>query len=99
MACGTPVVAARVSSLPEVTGDAARLVDPENVFDIARGITEVLTNDELRRDLIARGHRQAALFSWARTAREVLEVYRELGPEKRSGGGAGYNNRSSSAAR
>jgi glycosyltransferase involved in cell wall biosynthesis len=99
MTCGTPVVAARVSSLPEVTGDAARLVDPENVFDIARGIIDVLTNDELRRDLIARGYRQASLFSWRRTAREVLEVYREVGPERRTYGVAGYNSRSSSAAR
>lgn len=99
MACGTPVVAARASSLPEITGDAARLVDPENVFDIARGITDVLTDETLRKDLIARGYRQSALFSWTRTAREVLDVYREVGPERRSYGVAGYNSRSSSAAR
>ncbi len=99
MACGTPVVAARTSSLPEITGDAARLVDPENVFDIAKGIIDVLTDEELRRDLIARGYGQAALFSWTRTARQVLEVYREVGPERRSYGVAGYNRRSSSAAR
>jgi glycosyltransferase involved in cell wall biosynthesis len=99
MACGTPVVAARVTSLPEVTGDAARLVDPENVFDIARGITDVLTDAELRRDLIARGFRQAAQFSWTRTAQAVLDVYREVGPERRSYGVAGYKSRSSSAAR
>ena len=99
MTCGTPVVAARVTSLPEVTGDAARLVDPANVFDIARGITDVLTDENLRRDLIARGYRQAALFSWTRTAREVLDVYREVGPERRSYGIAGYNSRSNSSAR
>src|SRR6185312_13467021 len=77
MASGTPVIASRVSSLPEVTGSAAMLVNPENVFDIARGITEVLLNAELREELISRGRRQAARFSWARTAREVLGVYRE----------------------
>ena len=79
MASGTPVVASRVSSLPEVVGGAAMLVNPENVFDVARGITEVLLNNELREELIDKGRRQAARFSWARTAREVLEVYEEAG--------------------
>lgn len=83
MASGTPVIASAVSSLPEVVGGAAMLVNPENVFDIARGITEVLTNDELRAGLVVRGRKQAASFSWARTAREVLELYDEVG--KRNG--------------
>jgi glycosyltransferase involved in cell wall biosynthesis len=73
------VIASAVSSLPEVVGGAAMLVNPENVFDIARGITEVLTNPELRRELIAKGRKQAASFSWTRTAREVLDLYEEAG--------------------
>jgi glycosyltransferase involved in cell wall biosynthesis len=77
MACGTPVVTSNVSSLPEVVGDAAVLVNPENVFDIARGIREVLLDQPMREELIRRGHAQAARFSWERTAREVLEIYRE----------------------
>jgi glycosyltransferase involved in cell wall biosynthesis len=77
MACGTPVVTSSVSSLPEVVGDAAVLVNPENVFDIARGIRDVLLDDELRAHLICRGREQAARFSWERTARQVLEIYRE----------------------
>jgi glycosyltransferase involved in cell wall biosynthesis len=77
MASGTPVIASQVSSLPEVVGGAAMLVNPENVFDIARGITEVLLNAELREELITKGRRQAARFSWARTASEVLAVYDE----------------------
>jgi glycosyltransferase involved in cell wall biosynthesis len=77
MACGTPVVTSNVSSLPEVVGDAAVLVNPENVFDIARGIREVLLDDALRERLIRRGFEQAARFSWERTAREVLEIYLE----------------------
>jgi glycosyltransferase involved in cell wall biosynthesis len=83
MASGTPVIASSVSSLPEVVGGAAMLVNPENVFDIARGITEVILNDQLREELIAKGRRQAASFSWARTAEEVLKVYEELGGERR----------------
>jgi len=84
MASGTPVIASAVSSLPEVVGGAAMLVNPENVFDIARGITEVLLNDELREELIVKGRRQAASFSWARTADSVLKLYEELGAEGRS---------------
>jgi len=78
MASGTPVVTSNVSSLPEVTGDAAMVVNPDNVFDIARGIREVLLDAALRRELIARGFRQSAGFSWDVTAREVLETYREV---------------------
>src|ERR1022692_1180067 len=77
MATGTPVVASNVSSLPEVLGDAALLVNPENVFEIARAIQEALLDEDLRGELIAKGKAQAARYSWVRTAREVLEVYRE----------------------
>jgi glycosyltransferase involved in cell wall biosynthesis len=77
MASGTPVVASNVSSLLEAVGDAAVLVNPENVFDIARGIREVLLDDDLRRRLILKGKEQAARFSWERTARDVIEVYEE----------------------
>jgi len=77
MASGTPVITSAVSSLPEVVGDAAVLVNPENVFDIARGIREVLLDEKLRADLIRRGREQAAKFSWERAARQVLEIYGE----------------------
>ncbi len=77
MACGTPVVTSNVSSLPEVVGDAAILVNPENVFDIVRGIRDVLLDEALRATLICRGREQAARFSWSRTARQVLEIYQE----------------------
>lgn len=75
MACGTPVVASNVSSLPEVLGDAAVQVNPANVFEIARGITEVLLDDGLRSALVRCGREQASRFSWERTAREVLAIY------------------------
>jgi glycosyltransferase involved in cell wall biosynthesis len=78
MASGTPVVTSNVSSLPEVVGHAAMLVNPENVFDIARGIREVLLDDALRNQLICRGREQAMRFSWERTARQVLDIYHEV---------------------
>ena len=81
MACGTPVVTSNVSSLPEVVGDAAVLVNPENVFDIARGIKEALLDESLRAELIRRGRAQAARFSWERTAKSVLEIYQESAAE------------------
>jgi glycosyltransferase involved in cell wall biosynthesis len=79
MACGTPVVCSHVSSLPEVVGEAAEVVNPENVFDIARGMREVLLNAERRRSLVERGFEQARGFSWERTAQQVLEAYEEIG--------------------
>jgi glycosyltransferase involved in cell wall biosynthesis len=82
MACGTPVVASNVSSIPEVVGDAAMLVNPENVFEIARAIKEVLCDPGLRQELITRGRRQASRYSWERTAREVLSIYQEIAEER-----------------
>jgi glycosyltransferase involved in cell wall biosynthesis len=78
MACGTPVVASDVPPLVEAVGDAAELVSPDNVFDIARGLREVLLDEDRRKQLSAAGREQARKFSWDHTAREVLEVYREI---------------------
>jgi glycosyltransferase involved in cell wall biosynthesis len=77
MACGAPVVTSNASSLPEIVGDAAILVNPENVFDIAHGIKDALVDTALRAELIRRGREQAARYSWARTAKQVLEIYQE----------------------
>ena len=82
MACGTPVITSNVSSLPEVVGDAAIIVNPENVFDIARGIREALLDDNLRQRCIVNGLRQVRRFSWQRTAQQVLEVYREVAGDR-----------------
>lgn len=78
MASGTPVITSSMSSLPEVVGSAAMLVNPENVFDIARGIKEVLLNPQLRQEMIEAGKVHAAKFSWTSTAQQVLEIYREI---------------------
>jgi len=79
MACGTPVVCSNVSSLPEVVGDAAMVVNPENVFDIARGMREILLDNDLRNGFIERGLKQLGRFSWERTAAQVLQAYEEIG--------------------
>ena len=67
----------RSSSLPEVVGEAAVLVHPENVFDIARGVQQVLLDPELREDLRRRGRQQLARYSWERSVGRILEIYRE----------------------
>jgi glycosyltransferase involved in cell wall biosynthesis len=78
MACGTPVVVAGTTSLPEVVGDAGVLVDPEDVASIADGIRRVVTDEGLRRELSRRGLARAAQFSWGECARRHLALYREL---------------------
>lgn len=78
MACGAPVVCSNTSSLPEVAGDAALLVDPLDVSALADALARVLQDAALREQMRARGLAQAARFSWARAAAETLAVYRRL---------------------
>lgn len=75
MACGTPVITSNVSCLPEVTGNAALLVDPLSVADIAEGIIRLFRDERLQNDLRDRGLEWVQQFSWERTARETLHVY------------------------
>ena len=82
MACGTPVVTSNVSSLPEVVGDAAVKVSPDNVFEIARGLKDVLLNSDLRAKLIELGLAQSRKFSWQQTARQVRDTYLEVARDR-----------------
>ena len=78
MACGCPVITSNTSSLPEVVGDAAIMVDPYDVDALAKAMREVLTNAGLRKTMIERGLAQAKKFSWEKTAEETLEVYEKV---------------------
>jgi glycosyltransferase involved in cell wall biosynthesis len=78
MARGVPTLASNVSSLPQVAGDAALLVDPTDVSEIAEGLARLLTETGLADDLRHRGLQRAATFTWAATARATLDVYRHL---------------------
>ena len=75
MANRTAVLASNSSSLPEVLGDAAVLVSPENVFEIARGMKSILSDEALRKSLIEKGIKQVAKFSWKIAAQKVIETY------------------------
>jgi glycosyltransferase involved in cell wall biosynthesis len=76
MACGCPVVASNVTAMPEVLGDAALLVDPLSAPALARAIKAVLSQETRARALRARGLRQAARYSWTKTAEQTRAVYR-----------------------
>ncbi len=78
MACGTPVITTNVSSLPEVVGDAALLVSPEDAEDLAVQMWRVLSDERLRDRLRTKGLGRAASFSWDRAARETLNIYRRV---------------------
>lgn len=82
MACGCPVVTTRTGCSPEVTGDAALLVDPYDPGNIADRIKRVLTDPETRRRLVERGFRRSREFSWDKCARETLELFHSLGDEE-----------------
>ena len=83
MACGTPVVTSNSSSLPEVVGEAAIIVNPENVFDIARGCREVLLDEVLRKRCVRQGLVQLQRFSWKQTAEQVVETYCQVAARSR----------------
>ena len=76
MASGAPVICGNRSSLPEVAGDAAVLVDPDETPALADAILRVLTDPSWAAELRERGIRQAARFSWSRAAAETLAAYR-----------------------
>jgi glycosyltransferase involved in cell wall biosynthesis len=78
MAHGVPVLTSSVSSLPEVFSQAALLANPENIFEIARGIRQILTEDVLRETLVRRGYELVQKYSWERSAEQVREVYRSV---------------------
>jgi glycosyltransferase involved in cell wall biosynthesis len=78
MACGVPVLTSNCSSLPEVTGDAALLVDPSRVEEIAAGMERLLTDKNLRGELSRKGLERAKQFTWERAASLTLEMYKSL---------------------
>lgn len=78
MACGLPVIVSNTTSIPEVVGDAGVYVDPHDVEQISRSIDTVLSDEQLRKGMIGRGLERARLFSWEKTAREILRLYHQI---------------------
>ena len=75
MACGCPVITSRTTSIPEVGGDSVSYIDPYNVDDIAQGMYQILTKVELRESLRQKGIKRSQLFSWDKTAKDILDIF------------------------
>ncbi|OKH31819.1 glycosyl transferase family 1, partial [Calothrix sp. HK-06] len=78
MTLGAPVVSSNCSSIPEVAGDAALLINPSEPLELAESILKIISDSHLRQELIIKGKERAKLFTWERTARETLQAYRSL---------------------
>jgi glycosyltransferase involved in cell wall biosynthesis len=78
MAAGVPVLASNRAALPEVCGDAALLVDPEDVVALAAALERLMGDETLREELTARGLNRAKYFSWEKAAAQTWEVYQQL---------------------
>jgi len=78
MACGAPVITSNTSSLPEVAGDAAVLIEPHNTGQIAKAMLQVLESEQLRDELRQKGYTRAQHFTWPKSASKMLTVYQKL---------------------
>jgi glycosyltransferase involved in cell wall biosynthesis len=78
MQCGTPVITSNTSSLPELTGDSALLINPNNVDDLLTAMRSILINDSLAKELSVKGLSRATLFTWKNTAIQTLNIYQSL---------------------
>jgi len=78
MACGTPVITGNISSMPEIAGDAALTIDPFNVQEISQAMLDVTRNATLRRQLIEKGLKRAAQFSWEKAAESTVRLYETI---------------------
>ncbi len=78
MACGAPVITSNTSSLPEVAGNAAVLIDPHNTGQIARAMLQVLESEQLQEELRQKGYARAQYFTWFKAASKMLSVYQRL---------------------
>jgi glycosyltransferase involved in cell wall biosynthesis len=78
MACGVPVLTSNVSSLPEVGGTAALLVNPHDTEEIAAGLVRLISEAELRQELVSKGYQQIQKFTWQTAARQILQILEQI---------------------
>ena len=82
MACGVPVITSNTSSMPEIADEAALIIDPFKPEDITDGIIKILSNEKFKSELIEKGFKQAARFTWKSMAEKVLNIYKEINSNK-----------------
>jgi len=78
MSCGVPVITSNVSSMPEVAGDAALLIDPHDPLSISEGMWNIVSNNSLRNDLISKGYERVKIFSWKKTADHIYNQLEKI---------------------
>ena len=78
MACGAPIITSNTSSLPEVVGDAALLIDPHNSGELSGAITRILENKQLQEELRQKGYERVKEYTWSASAHKMLSVYQKL---------------------
>ena len=78
MACGTPIVAANISSIPEIAGNAAQYFEPDSEVSLAEALDNVVDDDTIKVSMIENGFKRKESFNWDKTARETYEVYNKL---------------------
>lgn len=78
MACGCPVITSNVTSLPEVVGNAALTIEPTNIEDMANAMYRVLTEENLKEELVQNGYNRAKEFTWENSAQKLLQLYSEI---------------------
>ncbi len=84
MACGTPVIGSKTTSLPEVVGDAGLFFDPNDPDELLGHMTTIIENDELRKELAQRSLQRSAAFSWSKSASEALSVFEKVGKNEQT---------------
>lgn len=82
MACGVPVVTSNLSSMPEVGGEAAVYVDPENLVEMTKQVRDCMEDSQLRFEIIKKGFIQASKFTWEKCASETIEIYQKLASDE-----------------
>ncbi|TWJ26356.1 glycosyltransferase family 4 protein [Geobacter argillaceus] len=78
MSCGVPVITSNLTSIPEIVGDAALLIDPYDDEQLQRSLLHLLSEEDVRKEYVERGLRQVRKFSWRKMASETLDIYKSL---------------------
>ena len=76
--CGTPVIVSNTAALPEIVGDAGLLIDPHDIEGLTVAMMRLLTEENLRKDLIKKGFKRASIFSWEKAAKRTIEIYHKV---------------------
>ena len=84
MASGVPVITSNTSSMPEVAGDAALIINPNKSEEITNGIVKILSDESYKSTLVERGLKRYKQFSWKHAAKKVLELYNQLYTEQKN---------------